>query len=182
MTETKKTTPKKEAAKKKVVKKATKEPTTAKKKAADVVAASDSDGSKADQIFADRKYIYAVGRRKNSSARVRLYTEGKGRIYVNGREFRAYFPFSSHQKNVTQPLDVLKIKNDFDVSIVVKGGGIVGQSEAARHGLARALVMHNEVWKQGLKKMGLLTRDARKKERKKPGLKKARRAPQWSKR
>lgn len=180
MPEAKKTTPKKKAATKKPVKKAA---TTAKEKTAKSAdAVADSDSSKVDQIFADRKYIYAVGRRKNSSARVRLYPEGKGRIYVNRREFRAYFPFSSHQKNVTQPLDVLKMKNDFDVYVVLKGGGIVGQSEAARHGLTRALVMHNETWKQGLKKMGLLTRDARKKERKKPGLKKARRAPQWSKR
>ena len=137
---------------------------------------------KVDQIFSNRSYLYAVGRRKNASARVRLFTEGKGRMYVNGKEFRAYFPFFSHQKTVTQPLDVLKVKNDFDVSVTVLGGGLVGQSEAVRHGLSRVLVKYNEEWKPGLKKMGLLTRDPRKKERKKPGLKRARRAPQWSKR
>ncbi len=74
------------------------------------------------------------------------------------------------------------LKNDFDVSVTVIGGGLVGQSEAVRHGLSRVLVKYNEEWKSGLKKMGLLTRDPREKERKKPGLKRARRAPQWSKR
>ncbi len=134
------------------------------------------------ELFEGRTYIYSIGRRKTATARVRLYTEGKGRMFVNKKEFRGYFPYFEHQKLVTQPLDALKEKNNFDVSVIVTGGGVKAQAESVRHGLARALVEYRVEWKSAFRKLGLMTRDAREKERKKPGLKKARRAPQWAKR
>ena len=126
-------------------------------------------------------FIRSVGRRKTASARVRLFTSGKGKIEVNGKDYKEYFSTDLHSK-VTKALDVTGKEKDFDFTIKVAGGGKLGQAEACRHGIARALLKFNEDYKAVLKAEGLLTRDPRKKERKKPGLKKARRAPQFSKR
>jgi small subunit ribosomal protein S9 len=127
------------------------------------------------------KFIYAVGRRKTSSATVRLYKNGKGNILVNGQKHTKYF---AQDKVVImqQPLKLVSLNRDFDVSINVSGGGIKSQAEAIRHGIARALILFDEKLRDQMKAKDMLRRDDRKKERKKPGLKKARRAPQWSKR
>ena len=127
-------------------------------------------------------FIRSVGRRKTASARVRLFTSGKGKIEVNGMDYKKYFPTVTLNAKVIKALEVIGKEKDFDFTIKVAGGGKMGQAEACRHGIARALVKFNEDYKAVLKAEGLLTRDSRKKERKKPGLKKARRAPQFSKR
>ena len=127
-------------------------------------------------------YLYAVGRRKNAIARTRLFRNGKGNITVNQKDYTVYFPTFSLQQIIKQPLEAVGKLTDFDFSIKVHGGGSHGQAEAARHGITRALVVLDENLKPILKPFGYLTRDPRKKERKKPGLKRARRAPQFSKR
>jgi len=125
--------------------------------------------------------IRAVGRRKTAAARVRL-TPGKGEIVINGKPFAEYFPFFEWQEIIKAPLKAVGKEKTFDVSVKVNGGGLKGQATSVQHGIARALVLWNEELRKTLKTQGYLTRDARVKERKKPGLKKARRAPQWSKR
>lgn len=138
--------------------------------------------SKWEELFLQRTYIHAVGRRKEATAQVRLYTDGKARIYVNEKEYRKYFPYFEYQKIITKPLDLLKEKQKFDVSVMVQGGGIHAQAGAIALGISRGLVKCNQEYKEKLRANGLLTRDPRVKERKKPGLKRARRAPQWAKR
>ncbi|KKT35879.1 MAG: 30S ribosomal protein S9 [Parcubacteria group bacterium GW2011_GWA2_44_12] len=138
-------------------------------------------GKKSD-IFKGRKYFFGLGRRKSSIAKVRIYAEGKGHMYVNNREYRQYFPHFEFQKIITHSLDVAKQRASFDVSIVTSGGGMRGQVESIRLGIARALVIADPELRFVLKQAGLLTRDPRVKERKKPGLKGARKAPQWAKR
>ncbi len=128
-----------------------------------------------------KKYIYAVGRRKESRAQVRLY-KGSGKIEINGKKLEEYFPTQEMQQNVFFPLEIVNEKNKCDVKVVVKGGGKNGQVEAIRHGIARTLKLKNEDYRISLKKENLLKRDPRMKERKKCGLKRARRAPQWQKR
>lgn len=128
-----------------------------------------------------RKHLTATGRRKNAVARVRLY-KGEGQIYVNMIELEKYFPTQSLQRTVIDPLQLSSLEKNFDISIKVSGGGKVAQSEAARLGIARGLILFDEALKPSLKKAGFLKRDPRKKERKKYGLKGARRAPQFSKR
>jgi len=123
----------------------------------------------------------AVGRRKTASARVRV-EKGTGKITVNGQELKIYFPYFEYQTKILSPLKTLGKENDLDISVKVQGGGKSGQAEAVRLGIARALVVWNEEFRKTLKTQGFLTRDSRSKERKKPGLKRARRAPQWSKR
>lgn len=123
----------------------------------------------------------AVGRRKEASARVRI-TPGKGAVTINGRELTNYFPTLILQQTVLSPLVVTGKEKDLDVSVKVAGGGTRGQAEAVRHGIARALVEWNEELKPVLKAEGFMTRDARGKERKKPGFLKARRGRQWKKR
>ncbi len=123
----------------------------------------------------------AVGRRKSASARVKI-DKGAGKITVNGKNFTEYFPGFELQETVLAPLKALAKLKDYDISAKVVGGGLKGQAQAVQLGIARSLVVWNEDFKKTLKTIGLLTRDARVKERKKPGLKKARRAPQWSKR
>jgi small subunit ribosomal protein S9 len=123
----------------------------------------------------------AVGRRKEAAARVRI-TPGKGVITINGREFVDYFPALLMQQKVLSPLVVTGKEKEFDISVKVAGGGTTGQAEAVRHGISRALVEWNEDLKPVLKAEGFMTRDAREKERKKPGLLKARRGRQWKKR
>lgn len=125
--------------------------------------------------------IFAVGRRKCAIARVRLF-EGSGTIVVNEKPYKQYFPTFLLQRNVEIPLVTTDTLNTFDVSVKVQGGGMNGQSEAVRHGISRALVKWNVELKKTLRSEGFMTRDPRVKERKKPGLKRARRAPQFSKR
>lgn len=125
--------------------------------------------------------LRAVGRRKSASARVRL-TKGKGAMVINGKSLQEYFPYFEWQEIIEAPLKAVAEDKNLDISVKVQGGGKKGQAVAVQHGIARALVVYNEDYKKTLKSTGYLTRDARVKERKKPGLKKARRAPQWSKR
>ena len=129
-----------------------------------------------------QKYFEAIGRRKTSQARVRLFTQSKKGIIINQKSHTDYFNTAVLQKTVEGPLEKLKCEEKFGFTIKVKGGGLTGQAEACRHGIARALIQLNPYFKKRLKKFGFLTRDSRMRERKKPGLKRARKAPQWSKR
>jgi small subunit ribosomal protein S9 len=128
------------------------------------------------------KFVNATGRRKTATAQVRLYKNGKGIIIINKQKFNQYFSTAILKTIVSQPLKLTGNLKDLDFSILVKGGGKKAQAEAVRHGIARSLIEFDKKFKPPLKAKGWLTRDSRKKERKKPGLKKARRAPQWSKR
>jgi len=128
------------------------------------------------------KYFEAIGRRKTSVARVRLFTQGEKLILVNEKPYQNYFPTVELQKIVVAPLEKMKSFDKFRILIKVKGGGIHSQSEATRHGIARALLEFNPDFRKRLRKVGFLTRDPRMRERKKFGLKRARRAPQWQKR
>ncbi len=149
-------------AKKKVVKKETKKITKAKPKLA--------------------RYLETVGRRKTAVARVRLFTQGEKSILVNKKPYQDYFPTLELQQVVTASLETMKSLDKFRISVRVMGGGIHAQAEAVRHGISRALVDFNPDFRKRLRKAGFLTRDPRMRERKKFGLKRARRAPQWSKR
>ena len=128
-----------------------------------------------------KPYFYGTGRRKKSVARVRLYP-GTGVITINGRDISEYFGLETMKLIVNQPFGVTDTVGKFDIVANVKGGGFSGQAGAIRHGVARALLSADETYKPLLKKAGFLTRDPRMKERKKYGLKGARRAPQFSKR
>ena len=129
----------------------------------------------------DKKYYYGTGRRKNAIARVRLI-EGNGKILVNGKDLDEYFGLETLKVIVKQPLSVTNSISKYDVISTVNGGGYTGQAGAIRHGIARALNKANQEYRPALKSNGFLTRDPRMKERKKYGLKKARKAPQFSKR
>ncbi len=129
----------------------------------------------------DQNLIRAVGRRKTSAARVKI-TLGKGVIVINDKPLLEYFPVKLWSNKVLAPFSVVGKENGFDVSVKVAGGGINSQAEAVRHGISRALVKWNEEWRAVLKAEGYMTRDPRAKERKKPGLHRARRAHQWRKR
>ena len=129
-----------------------------------------------------RPYMYGTGRRKSSVARVHLIPNGNGVITINGREIDDYFGLETLKLIVRQPLVATGTTGKVDVEATVKGGGVSGQAGAIRHGIARALVVLDENYRPTLKAAGLLTRDPRMKERKKYGLKAARRAPQFSKR
>ncbi|MRX72510.1 30S ribosomal protein S9 [Bacillus lacus] len=124
---------------------------------------------------------YGTGRRKSSVARVRL-VPGEGRIVVNNRDINDYIPFEALIEDVKQPLNLTETAGTYDVLVNVNGGGFAGQAGAIRHGISRALLEADPEYRGTLKRAGLLTRDARMKERKKYGLKGARRAPQFSKR
>lgn len=125
--------------------------------------------------------LQTVGRRKSAGARVRL-VKGTGAVTVNGEALAKYFPYFEDQERVLAPLKAVAKDKDLDVSAKVDGGGKRGQAIAVQLGVARALVVWNEEWRKTMKTIGFLTRDPRVKERKKPGLKRARRAHQWSKR
>ncbi|MFH0891319.1 MAG: 30S ribosomal protein S9 [Candidatus Falkowbacteria bacterium] len=127
------------------------------------------------------KHTSVVSRRKTAVARLRIYKKGTGIFIVNGRKLSDYFS-QDKINTIKQPLKLTGNLKAFNFSIVVKGGGGVGQAEAIRHGIAKALVEMDETIKPVIKPKGWLTRDSRKKERKKPGLRRARRSPQWSKR
>lgn len=128
------------------------------------------------------QYYEGIGRRKTATARVRIYPEGQGRIIVNDRPAEQYFPRIGDMDRILKPLKVTGGEGRYDITVLVKGGGITGQADAVSHGLARALLKYTPDFRPLLRKAGLLTRDAREKERKKPGLKRARKAPQYTKR
>ena len=127
------------------------------------------------------KSFYGTGRRKSSVARVYI-TPGTGKVTINKKDMDDYFGLETLKIIVRQPLEVTGTSDKYDVKVTVRGGGFTGQAGAIRHGIARALNKADEEFRAPLKKAGFLTRDAREKERKKYGLKKARRAPQFSKR
>ena len=127
-------------------------------------------------------YFEAVGRRKTSVARARLFKGGESSITVNGKKINDYFPTKELQNIVHDPLKTMKLDKEFAFSAKVSGGGIHSQAEALRHGISRALVVMDIEMRKKLKKAQFLKRDPRSKERRKFGLKKARKAPQWSKR
>ena len=129
-----------------------------------------------------KKYNYGTGRRKSSVARVRVYENGTGSIIINGREMDEYFGLETLKLIVRQPLVAADLLGKVDVVVTVCGGGVSGQAGAIRHGISRALLTLNPELRSTLKAAGFLTRDPRMKERKKYGLKAARRAPQFSKR
>lgn len=125
--------------------------------------------------------LQTTGRRKQAVARVRIIS-GTGKITANGREFEEYFPSAVHRTLITEPLRIASAEESYDISVTLNGGGLSGQAGAFRHGISRALVHMDEELRPAIKAAGLLTRDPRKKESKKYGLKKARKAPQYSKR
>jgi small subunit ribosomal protein S9 len=129
------------------------------------------------------EYYYGMGRRKTAVARVRLYSNGDGSITINGKTARQYFgEREALAATMASPLRLLDLDNAYNMNVRVVGGGTTGQAGAIRHALARALLRVNPEWKADLRKAGYLTRDPRMKERKKPGLKRARKAPQYTKR
>ena len=132
-------------------------------------------------MYESKPYFYGTGRRKHSVARVRVYN-GTGKVTINGRDMNDYFGLETLKLLVNSPLVLTENENKFDVVVNVVGGGCAGQAGAIRHGLSRALLQFNPELRPVLKKAGFLTRDPRMKERKKYGLKAARRAPQFSKR
>ena len=132
-------------------------------------------------MYDSNPYFYGTGRRKSSVARVRVYA-GTGKIIINEREIDDYFGLDTLKLIVRQPLTLTETEEKFDIICRVAGGGVSGQAGAIRHGIARALLQYDEELRPALKKAGFLTRDPRMKERKKYGLKGARRAPQFSKR
>ena len=129
-----------------------------------------------------KKYYYGTGRRKSSVARVRVYENGTGSIIINGRDIDDYFGLDTLKLIVNQPLVSSDMVGKVDISVTVAGGGVSGQAGAIRHGISRALLNVNAELRPALKAAGFMTRDPRMKERKKYGLKAARRAPQFSKR
>jgi small subunit ribosomal protein S9 len=131
----------------------------------------------------DMRYFRGTGRRKTAVARVRIYPGGEGEIIINGRTPEDYFgPREVYEKLITEPLRLVNMDSQLNVSVKVRGGGITGQAGAIRHGIARALLHLDEKLRLPLKKAGMLTRDSRVKERKKPGLKRARKRPTYTKR
>ncbi len=134
-----------------------------------------------DKMKKDGHYFYANGKRKTSVARVRLYENGKGEIIVNNKPVDEYF-FGELIGSIKAPLKMANALKLFDITALIKGGGIASQADALRHGISKALLEYDPELRSELKKAGFLTRDSRVKERKKYGLKRARRAPQWAKR
>lgn len=132
--------------------------------------------------MSQQQYHYAHGKRKTSVANVRLYPGGEGKIEINGKSAKDFFTVGTQMGTLKEPLKAVNMLNDFNITVQVRGGGTTGQAQAIRHGMAKGLVAFDPMLRSVLKKGGFLTRDSRKVERKKPGLKKARRAPQWAKR
>jgi len=136
----------------------------------------------AKKTYAPADYIPAVGRRKTAVARVRMFPDGNGTVTINGRESRDYLGRDSLVGVIQQPLILLNLGERFNITVKVVGGGVSGQAGAIRHGIARALLKIDEESRKQLRDAGFLTRDSRMKERKKYGLKRARKAPQYTKR
>ncbi|MCF7905971.1 30S ribosomal protein S9 [Candidatus Gracilibacteria bacterium] len=132
--------------------------------------------------MAQRAYFYGLGKRKTARAAVKLFPDGQGNVSVNEKKLREWADDNEMIKVVTEPLDLLGMKKDFDMEVRVSGGGKKAQAESVRLGVSRALIKKQISLKEQLREAGFLTRDPRVKERKKPGLKRARRAPQFSKR
>lgn len=132
--------------------------------------------------MSELRYYEGVGRRKSATARVRIYPGGSGRVVVNDKPLEEYLRRFGDPQGALMPLEIAGVMNKLDVTVRVQGGGISGQRDAIRLGLARALLAFDETLRPTLRKAGLLTRDAREKERKKPGLKRARKAPTYTKR
>ena len=130
----------------------------------------------------DKKYYEAIGRRKSAVARVRMFTKGAKKITINEKDYEEDVPTRENRQKVIAPLKEVNCLDKFGVSVKIKGGGTTGQAESVRHGIARALVLLNPNFRKKLKRAKYLTRDPRKRERKKFGLNRARRAPQWKKR
>ncbi len=128
------------------------------------------------------RFFEAVGRRKTATARVRLFTRGEKQFLINGKPYQEYFPLPADQENSTASMRKMKCLDKFKVTVIVRGGGRNAQAEAVRHGTARVLVDFNNNFRKRLRKAGFLTRDPRMRERKKFGLKRARKGPQWAKR
>lgn len=166
--------------------KAVKKPKVAVAKKAEAVDGADKKAASEKKPVAKKElgvYYEGVGRRKTSVARVRLFSKGEvGTMIVNGKKMEDYFTTAEMRMNAADSLNKMKVADKFYVSVIASGGGIHSQSEAVRHGIARALIKFNADFRKRLKKAGFLTRDQRTKERRKFGLKKARKAPQWSKR
>ena len=186
-TEAKAKTPKAETTEKKVVaKKEVKQETTEKKVVAKETTKSAPVKAPVKKAKSSKKGIagqyIATGRRKDAVARVRLYANGTGKITINNRDINEYLLLDTLKLVVRQPLVLTETADKYDVIVNVYGGGYTGQTGAIRQGIAKALVKENEQFKPELKKAGFLSRDSRMKERKKYGLKKARKAPQFSKR
>ena len=137
---------------------------------------------KKEKIVKPERYYQAEGRRKTSVARVRIWTKGEKQFLVNGKPLEKYFFTLNLQKIALASLEKMKCQDKFKISVIVRGGGISSQAEAIRHGTARILVIFNPDFRKRLKKAGFLRRDSRMRERKKFGLRRARRAKQWSKR
>ncbi|MFH0851739.1 MAG: 30S ribosomal protein S9 [Candidatus Peregrinibacteria bacterium] len=129
-----------------------------------------------------RQYFSAIGKRKTAIARVKLYEGGSGEATVNGLKIKEYFGAVFLVENALSPITLSNLKGRLDLDVITRGGGKAAQSDAVRHGISRALLLLNPEFRSDLKRAGYLRRDARIKERKKPGLKRARRAPQWQKR
>jgi small subunit ribosomal protein S9 len=127
-------------------------------------------------------YYEGLGRRKSATARVRLHADGSGQYVINGKPYEEYFGRERDYQVILDPLELTQTVEQFDITVQVKGGGITGQSEAIRMGVARALLEVNDEYRTALSRAEFLTRDPREKERKKPGLKRARKAPQYTKR
>ena len=175
----KKATPK--AAKKVPAKKAPAPKKVATPKKAEVTSKGQARKRKVENKFDGREYQLGIGKRKSAVAQVRIHSGGKGEIWVNDTRFEEYF-FGTLIENALQPLTITGNEKAFDITVKVTGGGASSQAKAVRHGIARALEKFQPELRTTLKPAGLLTRDSRTKERKKPGLRGARRSPQWSKR
>ena len=134
------------------------------------------------QAISQQQYYYGTGKRKSAIAKVRLYLDDGGPIIVNGKPMEEFFNWAPWQSEINEPFQATDTVNRFRVVAKVIGGGVHGQAQAIRHGIARALVVYDESLKASLRREGLITRDSRIKESKKYGLKRARRAPQYTKR
>jgi small subunit ribosomal protein S9 len=156
---------------------------TTKKATTKKTTATKTTVAKKKEIAKDDRYVYAVGRRKTAVAQVRLYTVSQAEtMMVNNRTVREYFGTIALETVALSPLKACGLEETFKATVLVRGGGLNGQADAIKLGVARALLKHDILLRPTLKAQGFLTRDARAVERKKPGLKKARRAPQWAKR
>ncbi len=176
------TEPKKKVEEQDAVKRAPRKRATPKKEVGDEAVVAEAAEVSAAESAKGGSFIATVGRRKTSIARVRVIKNGKGTITVNGKTLEKYFGTHELREQAASPLKAVGQETALDVSVKVNGGGILGQAQAIRMGIARGLLELNPMYRASLKKLGFLTRDSRKRERKKFGHKSARRSPQWSKR